>query len=73
MTIHCGGHGTVKSRCDLVILGKTCISNLFLGKRVFSEGTAEMVLCAEEFGACEGGAGEGVVEGFRRVFGDGFC
>ena len=72
MTIHRRSHSTIKPRRDLVVLGQSGISDFLLRGRVFCQGGAEMVLRAEEFGAGEGGAGEGVGERFGRVFRDRF-
>ena len=68
MTIHRSVHSTIKPRSNLIILRKSRISNLLLGKRVFAKSRAEMVLRTKEFGTGEGGAGESMGKRFRRMF-----
>ena len=79
MTINRRTHRTIKPAGNLIILRKSRVADFFFRGRVFCESSAEMVLCAEEFGASERGTGESVGEGFGGVFGSlyecglGFC
>jgi hypothetical protein len=68
MTIHSRRHGAIKPTHNLIILLQPRVANLVERIGVLAEGGAKVVLIADEFGAGEGGAGEGVVEGFGGWF-----